>query len=229
MCGRFTLKAPPDVLARQFEIGDIPDLVPRYNIAPTQDAPVVRMGRREAPREMTMMRWGLLPPWSKDIRDGARLINARIETASSSAAFKDAYAKRRCLVPADGFYEWHTSGGVKQPYWIHPADGSVMALGGLWERWKNPDGQWLLSFCILTTDANEYVATLHDRMPVVVPVTSYEDWLDARVRTPADVERLLQPLDPAYYEADPVSLRVNKPENDDAELLTPTGPALAHL
>jgi putative SOS response-associated peptidase YedK len=229
MCGRFTLSAPPDVLARQFELGDIPDLEPRFNIAPTQAAPVVRMGRHEAPREMVMMRWGLVPPWAKDERVGNRLINARIETAPSTPAFRDAFERRRCLVPADGFYEWHTAGGVKQPFWIHPTHRGVLALGGVWERWKHPDGHWLLSFSILTTDANAYVATLHDRMPVVVPAGSYEKWLDARIRTPSDVAALLEPLSPDSLEAVPVSTRVNKPDEDDEGLLVPVGPALIHL
>jgi putative SOS response-associated peptidase YedK len=216
-------------LARQFEIGDIPDLEPRFNIAPTQDCPVVRAGRHEAPREMVLMRWGLVPPWAKDERVGNRQINARLETAATAPAFRNAFSERRCLVPADGFYEWHEVGGVKQPFWIHPRGGGVMALAGLWERWKHPDGHWVISFAILTRDANDYVATLHDRMPATVRPNAYADWLDPRVREPAEVVSLLEPLSSDELEAFPVSTRVNKPDNDEQDLLEPVGPALMHL
>jgi putative SOS response-associated peptidase YedK len=229
MCGRFSLATPPDVLARQFELAELPELPPRYNIAPTQPVAVVRASSGPAPREMVLMRWGLVPYWAKAVATGNRLINARRESVSTTAAFRDAFARRRCLIPADGFFEWRKAPGGKQPYWLHPASGGVWALAGVWDRWRDPDGGWLLSCSIITTAANDYVATLHDRMPAVVAPGDYARWLDVRLREADEALKLVGDLAADDMEAFPVSTRVNRPDDDDAGLLEPTGPALMRL
>jgi putative SOS response-associated peptidase YedK len=157
------------------------------------------------------------------------MINARSETVATLPAFREAFAQRRCLIPADGFYEWAKRGGVKQPYWIHPADGGLWAFAGLWERWRSPEGERVLSCTIVTTAANGYVATLHDRMPVVIGPGDYEKWLDVRNQDPESLAGLLSGLPPDAMEIVPVSTRVNKTDNDDAEVLNPIGPPLLRL
>jgi putative SOS response-associated peptidase YedK len=229
MCGRFSLATHPDQLARQFELADVPDLAPHYNVAPTQDVAVVRSSSGAAPRELVLMRWGLVPYWAKSLSIGSRMINARCETVATLPAFRDAFARRRCLIPADGFFEWIAAGGVKQPYWIHPSDGGVWGFAGVWERWRPPEGPPVLSCAIVTTPANGYIAALHDRMPAVIGPADYEKWLDVRHHDPAELAPLLTPLPDAALEAVPVSTRVNKPDHDDASLLTPTGPPLMRL
>jgi putative SOS response-associated peptidase YedK len=229
MCGRFSLATSPDELARQFELADVPDLAPHYNVAPTQEVAVVRVSAGSAPRELVMMRWGLVPFWAKSLSIGSRMINARAETAPTLPAFRDAFQRRRCLIPADGFYEWISAGGVKQPYWIHPPGGGLWGFAGVWERWRPPEGPPVLSCAILTTAANRYIATLHDRMPAVIGKDDYEKWLDVRHANPDDVAPLLRPLPDDAVTAVPVSTRVNKPDQDDATLITPTGPELMRL
>lgn len=229
MCGRFSLATAPDILARQFELAEVPDLAPRYNIAPTQPVAVVRASAGEAPRELVMMRWGLVPFWAKSLSIGSKMINARVESVATIPSFREAFARRRCLIPADGFFEWTTAGGVKQPYWIHPTAGGLWAFAGVWERWKSPEGDRILSCAIITTAANDYVSTLHDRMPVVVEPANYEPWLDVREHEPAAAAALLGQMESQGVEAVPVTTRVNRPADDDPELVVANGPALMRL
>lgn len=227
MCGRYTLTAPADELVEVFDVGALTfdHWPPRYNLAPTQDAPIVVRGR-EGERRLGLMRWGLVPGWADDPSIGGRLINARAETAAGKPAFRDAFAERRCLVPADGFYEWQRrpapSGGkpVKVPWWIHRPGRRPFAFAGLWERWRSAGGgSPLVTFTILTTEPNERVRPLHDRMPVILPDRAAEDrWLSPDARAD-DLAELLTPVAGDYLEAWPVSTAVNRPANDAPELI----------
>ena len=219
MCGRYLLLSPVEAMRRFFDVGGLLNLPARYNIAPTQDAPVVRLDR-EGRRELILMRFGLVPSWSKDLSMGARLINARAESATDKPAFREAFRSRRCLVPADGFFEWEKRGKERQPWRIGMGDGGLMALAGLWEGWRAPDGSRIRSFAILTTSANSLVAPLHDRMPVILEPAAFTEWLDPR--TPQErLSALLRPLAVERMSAHPVSRRVNDVRNDDAECISP--------
>lgn len=220
MCGRFTLTASGDDLAALFEIEAVPNLEPRYNIAPTQPVAVVRLDPEGRRRVFTLMRWGLIPSWAKDIGIGNRLINARAETLTEKPAFRTAFRRRRCLIPADGFYEWQKqTAGRKQPYFIGLPNRRPFAFAGLWEHWEGADGSVLDSCTIITTEANERVRALHDRMPVILDRGDFGDWLDPA--TPLD--RLLHLLRPYPFEMliYPVSTLVNAPENDRPECIVP--------
>jgi putative SOS response-associated peptidase YedK len=219
MCGRFTLNAPPQDVARLFGLSSIPLLTPRYNIAPTQSVAAVREAVNGAGRELVELRWGLVPFWAESPRGAARMINARSETAATRPAFRGAFRARRCLLPASGFYEWQRRGARKQPYYICRRDRAPFAMAGLWERWDK-QGEPLESCTVLTTEANAVVQPLHDRMPVIVGSEGFEDWLDPE----HDVEalgRLLRPFPAEELTAYPVSLLVNSPKNDDAKLIEP--------
>jgi putative SOS response-associated peptidase YedK len=225
MCGRYTLTSQDDVAAAmQLAIAEPAEPSewwrPRFNIAPTQPAPVVP--NRDGPRHLEMMRWGLVPPWSKDLSGSARMINARVETAATSKAFRDALLRRRCLVVADGFFEWRTEGPKKVPLHIRRDDRRPFAFAGLWERWKGPDG-WVLSFTILTCAPNRLVAPVHDRMPIVLPPDAYAAWLTPGELPPAEVAALLAPWTPEGWSVVEVSPRVNSPANDDPACLEPAG------
>lgn len=220
MCGRFSLNAAEAELRRLFGYDGPPlNLAPRYNIAPTQSAPVVAIGR-EGGRAMVMMRWGLVPSWAKDMTIGAKLINARSDSVAAKPSFRAAFAKRRCLVPADGFYEWRAvPGGRKQPYRIRRPDGGPFAFAGLWEQWQGPEGR-LLSFTIVTTDANARLRPIHGRMPVVLAPEDFTGWLDAA--TPAKAAlAMLRPCPDDWLVAEPVSTRVNNVRNDDPSCFDP--------
>lgn len=220
MCGRYTMSIPAETLARHFGLDAVPDVAPRFNIAPTQAAAVVRLSTvREAP-VLDFLRWGLVPAWARDASGAGRLINARAETAADKPSFRSAFRHRRCLVPADGFYEWRTEGGAKQPYRITRPDGAPIAFAGLWERWGKGD-EPLETFTILTTAANAVLQPLHDRMPVIVDPIDFALWLDPTATDPALVEPLLvAPPDDAltYY---PVGRAVNSVGNDDPSLVAP--------
>ena len=172
---------------------DVDDWDPRYNIAPTQAVPVIRQNAKEPRRELSLVRWGLVPSWSKDISGAARMINARAETADKLPAFRDALRFRRCLVPADGFYEWKKSGKGKQPYCFEVHDGNLFAFAGLWERWKDPAGKILETCAILTTAPNAVTAAVHDRMPVILNQEGYGLWLDPEMNDARTVAELLKP------------------------------------
>ena len=219
MCGRYLLISPIEAMRRFFDVGGLLNLPPRYNIAPTQDAPVVRLDQ-EGRRELILMRWGLVPLWAKDLSMGARCINARAESVGDKPAFRDAFERRRCLVPTDGFFEWEKKGKVRQPWRIGLAEEGLMALAGVWERWRAPDGGVVRSYAVITTEANELVAPLHDRMPVVLPPERFAEWLDPE--TPQDRRRqLLRPYPAELMRAHPVSRRLNDVRNDDAQCIEP--------
>jgi putative SOS response-associated peptidase YedK len=203
---------------RQFALETQPALFPRYNIAPSQPVAVVRQ-TAEGKRELVKLRWGLVPSWAKDVSVGNQLINARSETAATKPAFRAAMRQRRCLVPTDGFYEWKKVGRQKQPYFIRRADDKPFAFAGLWERWSDAEGRPLETCTILTTDANELLRPLHDRMPVIVEPADYSTWLDP-AQTDSDRFRpLFASLTSEQLISSPVSTHVNSPANDDEACL----------
>ncbi len=225
MCGRFAFYSAREAMAAVFGVEDSPPIEPRYNIAPTQHVPVIRAGEDGA-RHVAMLRWGLVPFWAKDTRIGNRLINARAETAAGKPAFRAAWSRRRCLVPADGFYEWRTGAAGKTPWFVSAAAGEPFAMAGLWEQWEpKADGgrdeeEVLETFTILTTAPTDLMARLHNRMPVVLGSESSAAWLAGEA--PASHGGSL--ADPAVsLRAWPVSRRVNSPRNEDASLLEPAG------
>lgn len=220
MCGRYTLSVPAETIAQHFGLEAVPDLAPRFNIAPTQAAPVVRLStEREAP-VLDALRWGLVPAWAKDASGAARLINARAETAADKPSFRSALRRRRCLVPADGFYEWRAEGGAKQPYHIARPDGAPFAFAGLWEGWRR-GAEPLETFTILTTDANAALRPLHDRMPVILDPADYALWLDPTATDPALVQPLLVPAPDDLLTYVAVGRAVNHVGNDDPTLVRP--------
>jgi len=220
MCGRYSLTLPPQEIRAFMGFTEQPNFPPRYNIAPTQPIAIVRLV--SGARSFTLMRWGLLPSWVKDPKDFPTLINARGESAATKPAFRAAMRRRRCLIPADGFYEWQKSGkGRKIPHLIRRPDGGPFAFAGLWETWMGATGEELDTAAIVTTDANERLTPLHDRMPVVVMPEDFDRWLDADANPPADVAGLLRPAPEDYFEAFPISTRVNSVANDDAEIQAP--------
>lgn len=232
MCGRFTYLFTWKQLHRLLSLAHVPpdELGARYNVAPTQLSPVIRLGA-DGQREGVMLKWGLVPSWASDASIGNSLINARSETIRAKPAFRAAYAARRCLVPISGFYEWRklsgaggkSGGAKKQPHWIGRTDRQPMYLAGLWERWEKGEAP-LETFTIITTEANALLAPLHDRMPVLIPPELHERWLDPK--TDLDmVEAMLRPADPAGIETFPVSSRVNSPRLDVATLLEQVEPA----
>lgn len=217
MCGRFALKAPPAELMSRFGLDECADFAPRYNIPPGTEIPVIRQSP-EGKRVLHLLRWGLVPHWSKDAAIGAKLNNARGESVAEKPSFRDAFKRRRCLIPASGFYEWKTEGKNKQPYYISLKSGEPMALGGLWESWKAPDGTLLRTACIITTGPNEVMAPIHDRMPVIIPSEHWQDWLNA---SPEAITGLVVPSAADVMQAWPVSRRVSKTQDDDVGLIEP--------
>ena len=219
MCGRFTLTQPASIAAKfgldNFAPVEPEFYTPRFNVAPTQRIVVIPTidGQREARR----MRWGLVPSWAKDAKIGPARINARADSVASKPTFREAFRRRRCLIPADGFYEWKPGLRGKQPYRITLADGSMFAFAGLWERWRDPaTDQSLDSCCIVTCDTNELTAQFHDRMPVIIAAEDYDTWLTG---TPEQALTLLKPYPAELMRAYPVSPEVNSPKNDSAELV----------
>jgi putative SOS response-associated peptidase YedK len=228
MCGRFTLTSTPEALAERFGLGAPPSAAPRFNIAPGQEVLAVR-ARSDGKRCAEPLRWGLVPPWSSP-GQGPPLFNARSETAALRPAFRDAFRARRCIVPANGFYEWADLGGYRQPYWIAPPGGALFGIAGIWERWTAPDGARLESCALLTTEANERIAALHDRMPAILAPAQYALWLDP-AQDVAALRALLAPLASDALALRPVGTRVNRIENDDPALLdaVPEPPRQASL
>jgi putative SOS response-associated peptidase YedK len=220
MCGRFTLTLDPGELKEDLNLGEITfDYQPRYNVAPTQPVAAVRDAQT---RNIELLRWGLVPSWAKDITFGDRMINARSETLTEKPAFKNAYAKRRCLILADGFFEWHcAASGSKIPYYFKLKSGKPFAFAGLWESWRSPDGDELRTCTIITTTANALVAQHHERMPVILPLAAHVPWLT--LQTPAaELKRMLAPYAPEEMTAYPVSNAVNSPVNDSVECIQQT-------
>ena len=223
MCGRFTRGDDKETLIRRFKLKpEAPELRPRYNIAPGQDAAVI-LAQPEG-RVLRLMHWGLVPGWAKDKKIGYRMINARSETLAEKPAFKSAFKRRRCLIPADGFYEWRKAaakGRPKQPFRFVLADGAGFAFAGIWESWTDPEGGELHSFCIITTTANELVARVHERMPVILPPSAESAWLEASGEHPAELMELLKPYPAQAMRRYSVSPLVNSPQNDSPELIEP--------
>lgn len=227
MCGRYTSTTPTASLARFFAVDEVVanELGPRYNVAPTDE--VYAVARHGATARLGSLRWGLVPPWAADPRTGARRINARAETLLDRPSFRRAFARRRCLLPADGFYEWHTvpGTGVRQPWYIRRRDGRPLAFAGLWETWRPARGEGndasMVSATIVTTTANEAIAGLHHRMPVVLAPGSWEEWLDPRNDDVDSLRSLLTPAPPEEFELEPVARLVNNVANDGPELVQP--------
>lgn len=209
------------------------DWNPRYNIAPTQPVPVIRQHPKEPTRTLSLLRWGLIPSWANDPSVGAGMINARAETAAVKPAFREALESRRCLIPADGFYEWQRNGKTKQPYCFEVGDGELFAFAGLWDRWKNASGSVIETCSILTTIPNAVTSAVHDRMPVIMRSDNYDLWLDPAFRDTASLSEMLRPFDAGLMRRCPVSTRVNNAQNDDAECAKPveldTSPVQARL
>lgn len=227
MCGRFvlieSLRAMQNVFGYRLpEDYDkrVLDMNGRYNIAPTQPIAVIDAGF-DGIRHVRLVRWGLIPSWTKDAKTQSLLFNARSETAADKPSFRTAMRHRRCLVPASGFYEWRRMGMAKMPYFIRPRDGSTMAFAGLTETWLGSDGSEIDTGAILTTSANRLMAMLHDRMPVILDPKDWDEWLDCGNRRPRDVEHLLRPAADELLEAVPVSERANSVANDDEALIAP--------
>ena len=218
MCGRYTLASPTERLAEEFGLdGTSVELAPNYNVAPTQGvAAVLEEGGQ---RRLEVLRWGLIPPWADDPGIGSRMINARSETAPGKPSFRRAFRERRCLIPADGFYEWQRTNGAKQPYYIHMEDGRPFAFAGLWESWSKGEGE-IRTCTILTTGANALVGEVHDRMPVILAHDAYDVWLDP-VSERDELTGLLAPYPEDEMEAYPVSRFVNSPSNNDPRCIEP--------
>lgn len=225
MCGRFTLYASPDEVATLFDLPEEPVLAPRYNVAPTQPVGLVRIDPKTDEREWALTLWGLIPSWSKDPSIGARMINARSETVAEKPSFRAAFKRRRCLVPVSGFYEWQKQGKSKQPYYISARNGELLAIAGLWEYWEGADGSALESCTLLTTDANEMMSELHNRMPVFVAPEDFAQWLgngkeDDRFALD-ELQHLLRPAPEDLLTAMPVSTYVNNARNEGESCIAP--------
>lgn len=223
MCGRFVAATPPSVLAERFMVDEIvvDDRPPSWNVAPTADVYAVARSRRGR-RRLGTLRWGLVPSWADNPSGGARLINARAETVATNGVYRESFARRRCIVPADGFYEWQAPaepGDTKQPYFIRAVDGQALALAGLWDSWRDAEGRWLRTCTIVTTGANDVVAPLHDRMPVVLPEEAWAGWLDASELDVRGARALLAPAPAGVLERHRVSTAVNSARNDGPELV----------
>lgn len=219
MCGRFTLSQPSDAIASAFNLPEIPSLEPRYNIAPTQLIPAILLTHEQSEKQLKLLHWGLIPSWAKEPAIGAKLINARSETVSEKPSFKSALKQRRCLIVADGFYEWQRQDGKKQPYYFRLESGQPFAFAGLWEHWKSPDGQTINSCTIVTTEANDLLRPIHDRMPVILDAKSYDLWLDPEVQQPDIVQPLLHPYPANLMISFAVSTIVNNPKNNTPECI----------
>ncbi|MBF2066291.1 MAG: SOS response-associated peptidase [Calothrix sp. C42_A2020_038] len=223
MCGRFTLTSSEQGLAEVFKIQDVLDLNPRYNIAPTQSVVTVLHHPETQKRMFNLLRWGLIPSWSKDPNIATKLINARSETVAEKPSFRSAFKKRRCLIVASGFYEWQHREGKKQPFYFQLEDKQPFGFAGLWEHWLSPDGEEIDTCTILTTSANELMAPVHDRMPVILKPEDYDLWLDPQVQDPKMLQPLLQPFPTEAMTSHPVSTIVNSPRNDTPECVVPVG------
>jgi putative SOS response-associated peptidase YedK len=222
MCGRYRLSRRKQPVAEYFDtVPEDAEWNPRYNIAPTQPVPIIRQHPNEPRRELSLVRWGLIPSWAEDASGSAGMINARSESAAIKPAFRDALKSRRCMVPADGFYEWSRAGKTKQPYCFEVNDGELFAFAGLWERWKDQNGNWIKSCAILTTTPNAVTAAVHDRMPVILYPDNYDLWLDPGFTEVSAVSELLKPYDARMMRSYPVSTRINHAANDDPECSAP--------
>ena len=222
MCGRYRLSRRRQLIEEHFETAPWDDdWTPRYNIAPTQPVPVIRQHPKEPVRQISTMRWGLVPNWAKDASGAAGMINARSETAAEKPAFRDPLRLRRCLIPADGFYEWKRTTTSKQPFCFEVNDGELFAFAGLWDGWKDSKGEWVKTCSILTTTPNAMTSPVHDRMPVILDPSSYDLWLDPGMQNVAAICDLLKPYDARFMRCYPVSTRINHTANDDESCARP--------
>ena len=220
MCGRYAITSAPEALRALFGYAEQPNFPARYNIAPTQPIPIVRFV--DGKRELALVRWGLLPSWVKDPNAFSLIINARGESVCDKPAFRAAMKRRRCLIPADGFYEWQASGkGPKQPFYIHARSGMPVAFAGLWETWEGPNGEEVDTAVIVTTRANRTLSPLHDRMPVIIAPDAFDLWLNCGEVDARTAEALIAPAPDDLLEAWPVSAAVNRTANDNAALILP--------
>lgn len=222
MCGRFVLTADGQAIQQKFDLETTPEpMQPRYNIAPSQPVAVIS---NENPKELTYYTWGLIPSWAKDPAIGNRMINARGETVHEKPSFRSAFKRRRCLIPANGFYEWSGKGKDKQPYFVHLKEQALFAFAGLWEVWHGPDGEIIKSCTIITTEPNELVKPLHHRMAVILDETDYDLWLSADELPSQALQPMLRPYDAASMDVYEVSKIVNSPANDTPECIAPASP-----
>lgn len=221
MCGRYAFFSPGEAVTRLFGLLGPIAIEPRYNIAPMQRVAAVRMAAG-GERSLVLLRWGLLPHWARDVRMAARTFNARAETVATKPAFRDAFRRRRCLVLADGWYEWQVVAGGKQPWFVHRRDGAPFGMAGLWASWQSPEGGEAVESCtIVTAQAAPSIRGIHDRMPAVIAASGYERWLDPAVQPVASLEALLRPDEDAGWMARRVGPRVNSPRNEGPELIDP--------
>lgn len=221
MCGRFYLDVPKDEFLAHYELVDAPILPPRrYNIAPSQDILAVR-AIEGGERNVSLLHWGLIPSWSKDEKSHFSMINARAETVASKPAFRAAFKRRRCLIPASGFYEWQPQDHYKQPYAISMKDNALFSLAGLWEHWESPEGKLIESCSIIVTNANAVLAPIHDRMPVILAPEDYETWLDPENHDTDSLGELLTPYPASNMKVYPVSRRMNDPSHDEPDCIEP--------
>ena len=223
MCGRFTLIAEPSRVKEVIDISDTSNCQweARYNIAPTQNIATVLYDSESKKRECRSLRWGLIPSWSKDSKMGARTINARAETLAEKPSFRSAFKRKRCLIIADGFYEWKKVETKKQPYYFHLQDKQPFAFAGLWEEWKSPEDEKITSCTIVTTEANELLQQIHHRMPVILQQSDYETWLDPQQQNTELLRKLLHPFEAEKMTMTAVSTKVNSPHHTSAECITP--------
>jgi putative SOS response-associated peptidase YedK len=222
MCGRYRLSRTKQIVEAHFSsVSGEEDWNPRYNIAPTQLVPVIRQNPKQPIRELSLLRWGLIPSWMKDSSGAATMINARSETAGTKPAFRDALKSRRCLIPADGFYEWERVGKTKQPHCFEVGNAQMFAFAGIWDRWKGPSGTWVKTCSILTTTPNAVTSAVHDRMPVILDPDSYDLWLDPGMQDASTVSGMLKPYDALLMRRYPISTRINHVANDDEECSAP--------
>jgi len=222
MCGRYTVTASPEVLRALFAYAEQPNFPPRYNIAPTQPIAIVRLV--DGKRQFALVRWGLPPSWVKDPKTFTLLINARGESVVDKPAFRAAMKRRRCLIPADGFYEWQKAGDRKRPFYVHARSGEPLAFAGLWETWTGPNGEELDTAAIVTTRANKTLGPIHDRMPVIVPPEAFDLWLNSNEVDATTASALIAPAPDGLLEAYEISTAVNRTANDNAKLLEPIVP-----
>jgi len=219
MCGRYSLHTHPEVIALYFKLGLLPEITPRYNITPGTNVLIVRQDPEKG-RIADLYRWGLIPGWAKDPAIGNKLANARAETVAEKPSFRSAFKRGRCLIPASGFYEWKAIAGRKQPYYVRPVGADLFALAGLTERWMGPEGP-VHSCTIITTDANERMREIHDRMPVILAPEDHAAWLDPGNQATEKLKALLKPSPARMMAAHSVSTRVNTPKNDEPALIEP--------
>jgi putative SOS response-associated peptidase YedK len=221
MCGRYSQRQSAEIIAQAFQVDNVPPLKPRYNIAPTQSVPTILQLSTSTNRQLKMLHWGLIPSWAKDSKMGSKLINARAETVAEKPSFRSAFRQRRCLVLADGFYEWQQQEDKqKQPFYFRMSDEHPFAFAGLWEHWEDKDtGKTIESCTLLTTEPNELMQSVHNRMPVILEPKNYDIWLDPEVKNPELLQPFLHPYPAEEMTSFPVSKAVNKASNDTAECI----------